>query len=185
MQQDKKKDKKTTAINHTYNFAIMPTSIPSLPTTLTPPLVGREAIADAVYRCVMGLDTNDLPLFQSAFTNDAIFDLNGTIMAGFDAINAQCFASISNMDTNHFITNLRINLVDQDSKVQVTCSALAQHYRGGEGMKPNATQLLAGSLYWLDMVKDAGDGLWKIKKLVLKSTWGQGDWAVFSKETSN
>lgn len=153
--------------------------IPSLPATLTPALSGREAIADAVYRCVVALDTDNPTLFKSAFTSDAIFDLNGTIMDGFDAINTQCYASISKMDTNHFLSNLRINILDGDSKAEMTCSALAQHYRGGEGMKSGAVPLLAGALYWLDLIKDAGDGLWKIKHLKLKSTWGQGDWGVF------
>jgi hypothetical protein len=157
-------------------------SIPCLPATLNPALSGREAIADAVYRCVVALDTDSPTLFRSAFTSDAIFDLNGTIMNGFDAINTQCFASISKMDTTHFISNLRINVLDGDSKAEVTCSALAQHYRGGEGMKPGAAPLLAGSLYWLELVKDEGDdGLWKIKKWKMKSTWGQGDWGVFGK----
>ncbi|OQD73224.1 hypothetical protein PENDEC_c016G02484 [Penicillium decumbens] len=154
-------------------------SIPSLPVTQTPALGGREAIADAVYRCVLAFDTDNETLFKSAFTSDAIFELNGTIMNGLDAIVTQCYASVSKMDTTHFINNLRINILDGDSKAEVTCSALAQHYRGGEGMKPDAVPLLAGALYWMDLVKDAGDGLWKIKHWKLKSTWGQGDWGVF------
>lgn len=154
-------------------------SIPSLPSTLSPTLSGREAVADAVYRGVLGLDTNDLDLFQSALTNDAVFDLNGTIMEGFEAIKTQCYDSISKMETTHFLTNLRINILDNESRAEMTCSSLAQHYRGGEGMKADATPLLAGGLYWLSLVKDTEDGLWKITKWTLKSTWGQGDWAVF------
>ncbi|EED13338.1 conserved hypothetical protein [Talaromyces stipitatus ATCC 10500] len=138
----------------------------SLPAALTPVLSGREAIIDALYRCV------------SAFADDAVFDLNGTIMDGIDAINAQCFASISKMDTTHYLTNIRINILD-GSKAEVTCTALAQHYHGGEGMKAGAIPLLAGSFYWVDLVRDAGDGLWKVKKWKLKTSWGQGDWGVF------
>lgn len=154
-------------------------SIPSLPSTLTPALSGREAVADAIYRGVLGLDTNDLGLFQSALTRDAIFDLNGTIMEGFETIKTQCYDSISKMETTHFLTNLRINILDNESRAEMTCSSLAQHYRGGEGMKSNAIPLLAGGLYWLSLVKDTEDGLWKITKWTLKSTWGQGDWSVF------
>lgn len=46
------------------------TFLPSLPTTLTPALSSREAIADAIYRCVLGLDTNDSALFDSALEDN-------------------------------------------------------------------------------------------------------------------
>ena len=154
-------------------------SIPSLPATLTPALSGREAIADAVYRCLVAIDTDNPSLFKSSFTNDAIFELNGTTMNGFDEINEQCYASISKLDTNHYLSNLRINILDGDSKAEMTCSALAQHYHSREGMKPDTVPLLAGSFYWLELVKDESDGLWKIKHWKLKANWGQGDWGVF------
>lgn len=156
-------------------------TIPSLPANLKPDLSGREAIADAVYRCVTSFDTEDEALFKSAFTSDAVFELNGTVMNGLEAIHAQCYGSVSKLDTTHFLTNLRINILEEDSKAEVTCSALAQHYRTGEGMKPGTTPLLAGSFYWVDLIKDNEAGLWKIKHLKLKSIWGQGDWGVFGK----
>ena len=151
-------------------------SIKSLPAVLSPSLTDREAVADALYRCVGGLDTADSALFNSAFTGDAVFDLNGTIMDGLDAINEQCYASVSKLDTTHFLTNVRINVVDD--KAEVTCSALAQHYRPGQGMQAGASRMLAGSLYWVDLVKDGTDGLWKMKYWKLKPTWGEGDWGV-------
>ncbi|KAJ5280634.1 hypothetical protein N7478_006006 [Penicillium angulare] len=154
-------------------------SIPALPVSLSPPLSGRDAVADALYRCVIGLDTADEALFKSAFTIDAVFDINGTIMNGLEAIMSECYVNIAKMDTNHFLSNIRINIMDGDSKAQVTCSALAQHYRGGEGMKPGSEPLLAGSLYWVELVNDSADGLWKVKHWTLKSSWGQGDWTVF------
>lgn len=155
-------------------------SLPSLPPALTPALGDREAISDAVYRCVVALDTDNKDLLVSAFTKDAVFDLNGTIMNGLEDIVAQCYQSIVKMDTTHFITNIRINVVEESRRAELTCSALAQHYNGGEGMKPGAVPLLAGSLYWLQLVKDQEDGLWKAKHWKVKSTWGQGNWGVFS-----
>ncbi|KAJ5108263.1 hypothetical protein N7456_004938 [Penicillium angulare] len=156
-------------------------SIPALPASLSPSLSGRDAVADALYRCVIGLDTADEALFKSAFTTDAVFDINGTVMDGLEAIISQCYINIAKMDTNHFLSNIRINITDEDSKAQVTCSALAQHYRGGEGMQPGSVPLLAGSLYWVELVHDSADGLWKVKHWTLKSNWGQGDWTVFGK----
>ncbi|EFX05345.1 hypothetical protein CMQ_3414 [Grosmannia clavigera kw1407] len=155
-------------------------SFSSLPATLSPALSGREAIADAIYRCVIAYDTDDLALFESSFTSDAIFEVNGKIMNGLEAIKTQSFVPVSKMDTNHFISNIRINVIDPDSKAQVTCSALAQHYRSGEGMKPGAVSLLAGSLYWADVTKDVGDEIWRIKHIKLNSTWIQGDSGVLT-----
>ncbi|WBW70717.1 SnoaL-like domain [Schizosaccharomyces osmophilus] len=122
-------------------------SVPALPATLTPALSGRDAVADALYRSVMALDTADDALFKSAFTTDAVLDVNGTIMEGYDAIYSQCYAMLTKFDTNHFLSNMRINIIEGDSKAQVTCSALSQHYRGGEGMNPGSDFLLAGGLY--------------------------------------
>ena len=73
----------------------------------------------------------------------------------------------------------RINVDDDGLKAQASCSALAQHFRPNEGMKADAVNLLAGALYWLELVKDSNDGLWKIKHWIMKSTWAQGDWGVF------
>lgn len=150
-----------------------------VPISLSPGLSAREAIADAIYRCVVGLDTDDSALFSSAFTKDAVFDLNGNVMNGLDAINAQCFATVSKLDTTHFINNIRINIAGE-SEASATCSALAQHYRPGEGVKPGATSLLTGCLYWLEFVKDDGEGLWKVKTWKLKAVWRSGDPSVFA-----
>lgn len=153
---------------------------PALPASLTPALSDRDAIADALYRGVIAFDTADEVLFKSALTEDAVLVLNGTVMEGYEAIYSGCYVNISKMDTNHFLTNMRINITEE-SKAQVSCSALSQHYRGGEGMTPGSDFLLAGGLYAVELVKDAGDGLWKIKHWTLKTTWGQGDWAVFGR----
>ena len=88
--------------------------------TLTPPLSGRDAVADALYRCIIGMDTANDALFKSSFTADAIFDLNGTIIDGFDAINSQCYDIVAKLDTGHYVSNLRINITDDDSKAQLT-----------------------------------------------------------------
>lgn len=155
------------------------TTIPSLPTTLSPPLTGREAIADALYRGVLGLDTNDAALFDSAFTQTAKFTINGQISEGLPAIHENCFNLISKLDTTHFITNTRINIDESCSKASMTASALSNHFRGGKGMQPEQPRLMAGSLYYLDLVKGS-DGTWKIEDWKMQSTWAEGDWAVMS-----
>ncbi|CAG8907094.1 unnamed protein product [Penicillium egyptiacum] len=112
-------------------------SIPSLPAALNPALSGRDAIADVLYRCVLGLDTNDMALFDSSFTSTATFSINGKVSSGLPAIHTNCFEVVSKLDTTHFVTNIRINIADSGVKAAATASALAQHYRGGKGHEPN------------------------------------------------
>jgi hypothetical protein len=155
-------------------------SIPSLPPTLSPPLSGRDAIADVLYRLVLGLDTNDSELFDSAFTPTATFAINGRVSEGLPAIHTDCFDVITKLDTTHFLTNIRITIDDSGKKAAATASALAQHYRGGKGLEPNQTRLLAGSLYYVDLIKDETGDLWKVQDFKMQATWAEGDWAVMS-----
>ena len=144
-----------------------------------PSLSVREAITDALYRCVNGLDTADTALFDSAFTQDAIFDLNGdNVMEGLDAIHTGCYDRVAKMDTTHLMSNVRVNIIDGESKASLTASGLAQHYRLGQGREPGATRFLTGCFYFLDCVKDEKDGLWKIKHWRLKIIWTEGDVGV-------
>ena len=158
------------------------TAIPSLPTTLSPPLTEREAIADALYRCTLGLDTDDITLFDSAFTPTASFTVNGRTFEGLSALHENCFTPVSKLDTTHFMTNMRINIDNSDTKAFMMCTTLSYHFRKGKGLEPNQPKLLAGSLYYLDLVKDS-DGSWKIEDWKAKSTWAEGDWAVVQEVT--
>ena len=151
----------------------------TLPASLASVTV-REAVTDAIYRAVLGLDNADKALFDSAFTKDAIFDLNGDVQSGLDAIHTGCYDGISKLDTTHFITNVRVNVKDGDSTASMTTSALAQHYRTKQGMQADATRLLTGSLYSIDLVKDGKDGLWKMKSWKMKVIWTEGDWGVLT-----
>ncbi|KAA8650681.1 hypothetical protein EYZ11_003461 [Aspergillus tanneri] len=148
-------------------------SLPALPL--------REAIVDAVNRAVLSFDANDLSLFESAFFEDAIFDFNGTVMTGRTAIREGCYDNVSKLDTTHFLSNVRINLPSESSPTAtVTASALAQHFRTGQGNQPDTTRLTSGSLYFVDVSQDDASGLWKIKKWTMKLVWTEGDWGVMT-----
>lgn len=153
----------------------------SLPASL-PGLTTREAITDCVYRCVNAFDTNDLSLLNTSITEDSVLDLNGKIMRGRSAIQAECFDVVAKLDTTHFVTNVRVNIIDCDapepSKAAISATTLAQHYRGGQGTKPDATRYLAGAHYYIDAVRDEKDGLWKAKYWKLKVVWTEGDMGV-------
>lgn len=159
------------------------TTIPSLPASLSPALTGREAIADAVYRFLLGLDTSDSALFNSAFLPESTFELNGRVHEGLSAIHTGCFEPIAKLDTTHFVTNIRINIADGGAEAALTASGLAQHYREGKGMEADQPRLLGGALYYADLVRDEGEGgLWRIKAFKMNTTWVEGDWGILRGE---
>ncbi|CAL5868636.1 uncharacterized protein PFLUO_LOCUS2863 [Penicillium psychrofluorescens] len=140
-----------------------------------PSLSPREAIADALYRAVLALDTADLALLNSSLTPDVLFDMDGHTTEGLDAFQSQLYDKISKLDTTHFVNNLRINFVEGASSATMTASVLSQHYRPNTGKVPGATYFMGGSLYFIDVVKDDTEGLWKIKSWRMKVTWTTGD----------
>ncbi|KAK9234744.1 hypothetical protein V1525DRAFT_412084 [Lipomyces kononenkoae] len=151
-------------------------SLSSLPTAL-PSLSVREYVIDALYRCVIGLDTANKDLFDSSLTQDAVLDINGRVLNGLDAIHAGCYNILAKLDTTHFITNVRVSVKDGESTASLTASALAQHYRQGQGLESGAEGLLTGVLYYVDLVKDT-DGLWKATNSKMRTTWFEGDRAI-------
>lgn len=46
----------------------------------------REAVTDARYRAINGIDQDDVALFDSALTGDATMYLFGTVLEGLDAL---------------------------------------------------------------------------------------------------
>jgi len=138
----------------------------------------REAVADALYRGVLGLDTNDLAMWKSAWLeHDSSMDLYGRIMQG-DELIENLFKSIGPLETTHTISNIRVNVKEGEDTAGMTASAVAQHYRPGEGVNPDTKGFLTGGLYFIDLVKDKSDGLWKMRKWTLKLVWVEGDASI-------
>ncbi|PYH85169.1 hypothetical protein BO82DRAFT_429658 [Aspergillus uvarum CBS 121591] len=156
-------------------MSFFPTTLPALPL--------REAIIDPLYRAVLSFDDADLPLFESAFFEDAVFDFNGRVMEGRAAIKSGSWDSVSKLDTTHFLSNVRINLPAEDSTTAtVTASALAQHFRAGQGNQPGTARLMSGALYSVDVERDLseGNGVWRIKRWRMNLVWTEGDWGVMT-----
>lgn len=127
------------------------------------PLTPREAVADALYRAVIGLDTNDLKMFESAFTTNAIFQRDDIVMDGLESIKKDLFEPLMQMDTHHTIGNVRVDIDADGSKAKMTTYTLAQHHRKGEGMDSTKKGLLGGTTYFIDLIKDDGGGLWRMR----------------------
>jgi hypothetical protein len=149
----------------------------ALPISL-PALTDREAIVDALNRFTTGLDTADAALFDSAFFSDARFEMNGQALDGLDVIHERLYNLVSKLDTTHFITNVRANVEAGSSKASMTATALAKHYRSGQGQTPNAHCFSAGSRYTVDCMKEENGSFWKIKHFKGESVWFEGDRAA-------
>jgi hypothetical protein len=139
----------------------------------------REAVADALYRCILGLDSNDRDLFESACLKDE----SATVVAGPNTIQgwsaiSESMSRVFLLVTTHFITNIRVELKDDANTAFMTAHAVAYHIRPDDAFKSEDTSYTAACLYFIDLVKDNTDGLWKIKKWEIKMQWTSGDKAV-------
>lgn len=154
--------------------------------TFVPGLTDREAIADAIFRYMAGIDDNDAALLSSAFTEDAVFDLTSfgdpaALFHGRKPITDHLLRSVGGMDTLHQMTNQRIWISEAEGTAKVLAYALAQHKRVGEGTDYAAEELLLGSRMMVDAVRvKEEEGRWAIQRFVIKGAWGRGSWAVMA-----
>lgn len=153
------------------------------PTSLTG-LTTREAIADALYRGVQGIDTNDLSLFKSALVDlkEFRFQMAGAEMQGEDVIMNDMWNFVGPMATTHTISNIRIDVKDDAATTAtMTAYAVARHQKNGTGEDPTSPHLTAGGIYTLDLMRDSNDGLWKMKRWAVDTIWRDGDASVMAR----
>ena len=121
----------------------------------------REAVADALHRCVLGMDSNNRPLFESAcLKGEDMVVMAGSIplngWAAIDAMMDRVFAII----TTHTVSNIRVEVEGDDADTaQITAHATSYHVREEDATKPEDTSYTASSLYDIELVKVEG-GLW-------------------------
>ncbi|KAF2111828.1 hypothetical protein BDV96DRAFT_581877 [Lophiotrema nucula] len=144
-------------------------------TALTP----REAIADALHRCVLGIDSNNRDLFASAcLQNSGMTVVAGPItLSGWPAI-SEYFDRVFALVTTHITSNIRIEVQDGADTASMSAHAVAYHVRPDDALKPEDTSYTAACLYDLDLIKDGDEKLWKIKRWEIKVLWTTGDIAV-------
>ncbi|KAF2448439.1 hypothetical protein P171DRAFT_470205 [Karstenula rhodostoma CBS 690.94] len=153
------------------------------PTTTLPSLTPREAIADALSRCVLGIDTNSRPLFESACVKDETMTISigPIVLEGWPAISAY-MERVFHLITTHIISNVRIAVEDGADTATLTAHAISYHVREEDALKVEDTSYTASSLYDIEMVKDAGDGLWKIRRWGFEVLWTTGKRSVMVPE---
>ena len=138
----------------------------------------REAIADAIYRITLAFDTNDKELFKSAVDEQIIFDRNGQVVEGVDAVMQNIFLPLSKLETHHSISSVRTDFEDGASSAHAITYVIAQHHRDGEAMDPSKKGLLGGTMNRFDLVLEGKTGLWKITKCVMDIKWMDGDASI-------
>jgi hypothetical protein len=136
----------------------------------------REAVADALHRCVLGLDRNDRDLFESACVKDESMTVSAgpVTLNGWETINGY-FQRVFAVITTHMISNIRVELKEGADTASMTAHAMSYHLKEETAMTLEDASYRAASLYDIDLVRDSGDGLWKIKKWDIKVLWTTGD----------
>lgn len=117
-----------------------------------PNLTAREAVADALYRCVLGLDSNDRPLFESAMVQDASarFIVGPTTLSGWPAISAAMERAFQ-LVTTHQVSNVRVAVEERAEVASLTAHTLSWHVRPGEEFGVEDTSYTARCLYYVDL----------------------------------
>jgi hypothetical protein len=110
----------------------------------------------------------------------ASFHVRDTSVQGFKAIKEYMTQKIMPLTTTHFITNVRVSLKDGADTASLTAHAMAYHIRPEDAFQPENKSFTTAGLYFVDLVKDSKDGLWKIKKWTLKLKWTEGDRSVIT-----
>jgi ketosteroid isomerase-like protein len=145
----------------------------------THPLTTREAITDTLHGCLLGLDTNSRALFASACVTDASMLVTaGTLtLSGWPVIEAY-FQRVFELVTSHMTSNIRIQIHEGGETATLTAHAMAYHVRPEDAFKEADTSYTAANLYDIEVVRVAGEGVWRIKKWDIKVLWTTGDRGV-------
>jgi hypothetical protein len=97
-----------------------------------------------------------------------------SVMSGLSDIRKNIFDIVGPMDTTHSTATVRVNLKDGADTATLTAISTAQHSPPGKGRDPNGPKYTSGGEYEVDLIRDES-GVWRIKKLVLRIIWTQGD----------
>ena len=144
-------------------------------------LVNRNAITDTIVRFLRSLDDGDPELLSSCLTDDMVMDLTplnktGTAYSAFhgraNVVEKLMRAVGKTMDSAHHVSNFLVQL--NGSEARVSCYALAQHFRLGEGpTHEHNDYCLMGNRYDITLVCE--NETWRIKIFVVNSMWSQGN----------
>lgn len=134
-------------------------------------LADRAAIQEVAYRYINALDTRDEALYLSVFTEDAEYDVEGTIYRGHEELRGiitglvasrEAAAAAGRPVVDLYHTNLN-PVIDILSATEARYQAYWQTLRRAED---NSMRIGGMGLIRDEMLK-GDDGIWRIKKRVL------------------
>lgn len=138
-------------------------------------------VADAVHRLAWAFDHHNREMFLSAFTEDGILDnrplgarvgLEFPVLEGREAAASAILPMLGPLDTSHTVSNIRI-IFTRKREARLDCNVMAQHFRAGEGPRPDTEYYLMMNLWSAELVHT--DDLWRIRKLVVDCAWATGN----------
>jgi hypothetical protein len=150
-------------------------------TTSIAELNDRYEVIDALHRFAIGVDTKNLTLLESAFTNDAIADFTPAatkvgmefpVLKGRDAIVSALSQFLSNYTTSHTVGNARAQVKGDTANLYALVEA--QHVP----LTDRSRHFLFKNQYTTDLVRDGN--LWLIKHLYIENLWTDGDLKVIT-----
>lgn len=136
----------------------------------------RDQVVDALNRVLAGLDDNNVELLESGAVDDeeTSFVLGEKVVKGWTYLKGYFVSKIFSLATTHSMTNIRVHFQSETS-AKVTANAIAYHSKPENAFKPENQPYITGGIYFIDVVKDEKDGLWKFKRWELKLKFTQGD----------
>lgn len=119
-------------------------------------LIAKQAISEVLYRYVRGVDRKDRDTFLSSYWSDAIDDHAGIFFGHPAELCDFIFASVADMTTMHFVSNMLIDLIGDD---KAFCeSYVSSHHIVASKTGPRE---LVGAGRYLDHLSRRGDE-WRI-----------------------
>ena len=150
----------------------------------------REAAIDALLRLLQAIDDNSPSLLASAVTSDTVLDMTGlSVVSGrpMPVLEGVQMATVGllehgpgNMDTGHVASSFQVEMKENGKLAELTAIAVAYHYKKGEGSVAGKAGLTVGNRYTMEVIEEATEGLWKIRKAEIKNLWCEGDLGVFA-----
>lgn len=151
-------------------------------------ILARQAAIDALLRYTDGLDRADETHLKSAFTEKAVLDLSAfkslgqtyEPIHGLDKITAVCMGAVGKaLETTHSLTNILVELNDENDSATITCYCEAQHIKQGQAFASDShdNSLLVKSRYIASVSKQGPT--WKMERLDIVPLWSKGNNNVF------
>lgn len=133
-------------------------------------LADRAEIQEVAYRYINALDTRDADMYLSVFTEDAVYDVEGTLYSGHEALKGIITGLQKSRDTaiaegkpvvDLYHTNIN-PVIDMISTTEAHYGAYWQTLRKAED-----NSMRIGGMGRIEDVLVKSDGVWRIKKRVL------------------